>query len=236
MRVISGPPALPARMSSTTKKLFVAGLCVALLITAWATGSLDVLGDPERVRDILREGGHASWIVYLAIFTVLAAVGVPSVVFLVPMPLVWSMPHSLALGVAGSMASSMLGFWIARYVARDWVESRLPARIRRFDEKLAENAFRTVVLIRFFFFFVPPATWFLALSRVPFTTYVLGTFVGGLPGIFFFVVVGGSFFGWLAERPPWVWATTAIAAAAWVVVRRHATRRSSVDDENRPSS
>ncbi len=216
-------------MSSTTKKFFVVVACAALLLAAWATGLLDLLGDPERVRDLLREGGDASIVAYLLVFTVLAAVGIPSVVFLVPLPLVWSMPASLLLGTIGSMTSSLLGFWLARYVARDWVAARLPPRMRRFDEKLAEHAFRTVVIIRVAFFLTPPSTWFLALSRVPLSTYVIGTLVGGLPGIVFFVVVGGSFFGWLAARPPWVWALAIGTAAVWVFLRRRAVRE---DDEN----
>ncbi|MBC7173595.1 MAG: TVP38/TMEM64 family protein, partial [Polyangiaceae bacterium] len=182
-------------MSNTAKKFFVAALCGALVAAAWATGLLDLLGAPERVRDLLREGGHASWAVFLLAFTILSAVGVPSVVFLVPMPLVWPMPVSLALGIVGSMTSSVLGFWIARYVARDWVANHLPARLQRFDERLANNGLRTVVIIRMIFFLTPPSTWFLALSRIPLSTYVVGTLVGGLPGIIFFVVVGGSFFG-----------------------------------------
>ncbi len=222
----------PARPSRAATKVLVALACVAVVLVAWSTGLLDLLGDPLRVRDLLREGGSASWIGYLAVFTVLAAVGIPSVVFLVPMPLVWSMEASLALGITGSMTSSILGFWLARYVGRDFVASRLSPRLRRFDEKLASHAFRTVVIVRLLFFLTPPSTWFLALSRVPFATYLVGTLVGGLPGIVFFVVVGGSFFGWVATRPPWVWALTFAVVLVWVWLRRRAARASGDDDAN----
>lgn len=207
-------------VSNTAKKALVAVACAQIVLVAWASGALDLLDDPERVRELLQQGGSASYLAYLAVFTILAAVGVPSVVFLVPMPLVWSMPVSLLVGTVGSMTSSILGFYLARYLGRDWVAARLPAGLRRFDEKLASRAFATVVLIRLMFFLAPPSTWFLALSRVPFTTYALGTFVGSLPGIFFFVFVGGSFFGWLAERPPWIWGATLAAALVWVWFRR----------------
>ncbi len=207
-------------MSSALKKLSVVAGCAALLVAAEATGTLDLLHDPERVRALLVAGGYGAWAVYLLAFTVLSAVGVPSVVFLVPMPLVWSMPVSLALGMIGSMTSSVAGFWVARYVARDFVAAHLPARLRRFDAMIEAHAFRTVVWMRLVFFLTPPANWFLALSRVPSSTYVAGTFLGSLPGVVLFVVVGGSFFGWLAHRPPWVWAIAGTALALFVVARR----------------
>jgi uncharacterized membrane protein YdjX (TVP38/TMEM64 family) len=221
-------------MSGSWKKLSVLVASVALLAAAELTGTLDVLHDPERIRDLLVAGGYGAWAVYLAVFTVLSAVGVPSVVFLVPMPLVWSIPISLTLGMIGSMTSSLAGFWVARYVARDWVASRLPARLERFDEKIEAHAFRTVVWIRLVFFLTPPATWFLALSRVPASTYAVGTFVGSLPGVLIFVVLGGSFFGWLAQRPPWVWATAG-AVALGLVLARHLRAKHRDDGADGPT-
>jgi uncharacterized membrane protein YdjX (TVP38/TMEM64 family) len=200
-------------------------ISAALLVAAEATGTLDVLHDPERVRALLLAGGYGAWAVYVLLFTVLSGLGVPSVVFLVPMPLVWSMPVSLALGMVGSMTSSVVGFWVARYVARDWVASHLPAKLKRFDQQIEAHALRTVVLLRLVFFLTPPATWFLALSRVPTSTYVVGTFVGSLPGVVLFVYVGGSFFGWLADRPPWVWLTAGAVALVLAVARHLLAKR-----------
>jgi uncharacterized membrane protein YdjX (TVP38/TMEM64 family) len=221
-------------MSSAAKKLSVIAISLTLLAVAEATGTLDLLHDPERVRALLVAGGYGAWAVYLLLFTVLSGLGVPSVVFLVPMPLVWSMPVSFGLGLIGSMSSSVLGFWIARYVARDWVAERLPAKLQRFDRQIEANALRTVVWMRLVFFLTPPSTWFLALSRVPTPIYVVGTFIGSLPGVLLFIYVGGSFFGWLAHRPPWVWATAGAVALGLLAFKSARAKRR--DEEPEPQS
>jgi hypothetical protein len=39
------------------------------------------------------------------------------------------------------MAASIVGFSFARFMARDWVSTGIPARFRKYDEALARRAF-----------------------------------------------------------------------------------------------
>ena len=48
---------------------------------------------------------------------------------------------------------------------------------------------------------LPPADWFLGVSKVSFRTFFVGTAIGIIPGIIMAVVVGGSVLTWALDRP-----------------------------------
>jgi len=64
-------------------------------------------------------------------------------------------------------------------VARDWgVESKIPARFRKYDEALAARAFSTVFLLRFIFWMPQLLHTFLGVSKVPFWTHFWASLAG----------------------------------------------------------
>ncbi len=95
----------------------------------------------------------AGWgyIVFLVSYTMLQPFGMPGTLFVMAAPLIWPWPVALALSMAGTMAASVVGFSFARFVARDWLERRLPARFHKYDDALAARAFVTVAVLRFIF-------------------------------------------------------------------------------------
>ncbi|MEN8184526.1 MAG: VTT domain-containing protein, partial [Myxococcota bacterium] len=157
----------------------VLGILAALL----ALGGLDLLRDPERVAALYTETGPWGPLVFLLLFTFLEPVGVPGVLFFVPAALVWPPAQAFLLTWLGALGAAAFGFAFARWLARDWVADRLPARFRRIDERIGERPLVSVILVRLLFFLAPPAHWVLGLSRVGFGPYLLGSAIGYLPGI-----------------------------------------------------
>ena len=206
------------------RRLLMLGALVAVLVTAYLTGVLALVGDQERLATTLRDWGVWGYVLFLAVFMLLEPTVFPSIVFIVPATLVWSRPTAFALSLAGGLGASLIGFGFARYLARDWVAARMPARFRRYDDRLERNGLTTVILIRLVFFMAPPSHWVLGLSRVRFSEYLLGTAIGVVPGILALVYIGGSLVSWIGGQPPHVWAiaTLAIVALAtlWLLRRR----------------
>jgi uncharacterized membrane protein YdjX (TVP38/TMEM64 family) len=92
-----------------------------------------------------------------------------------------------------SVTASMLAFLLGRTLARDWIAKRMArdARFAAIDEAIGRNGFKIVALLR-----LSPVVPFsvlnyaLGLTRVGLRDFVLGSFVGMLPGTFLYVYLG----------------------------------------------
>ena len=153
---------------------------------------------------------HPQWIAQLAGYWkelgprglwMYGALYVGATVFLVPCS-----PFILAAGFlfgvvkgsilmsAASTASATISFLFARFVARDWAARKL-ARFKvlaAFDQALQQNGFKVVVLMWLQPVFIPFVYLNLGLgvTQVRLRDFILGTWVGMLPGIILYVYVG----------------------------------------------
>jgi uncharacterized membrane protein YdjX (TVP38/TMEM64 family) len=197
----------------------------AVLAGVWAAGGDALLHEPERVGAWLRETGPFGPAVYVLVFAACQAVGVPGFAFLIPGILVWPAKEAFLWVWLGATASGVAGFAFARWLAREWVESKLPERLRRVDARMGERAFVTVVLVRSFFYLAPPSHWALGVSRVGVAPLVAGTALGMLPGTAFWVLAGKGVLAFAATQPPAVWIALALALGVAALVWRAKHRR-----------
>lgn len=137
-----------------------------------------------------------------------------------------------------SVLAATVSFVLARFVARDWV-SRKVARDPRFaaiDAAVGESGFKIVVLLR-----LSPVLPFnlmnyaLGLTRVRLRDYILGSWVGMLPGTVMYVYLGSLVTSATelasGERPdagPWgralYWGGLAATLLVTIVITRVARR------------
>ena len=193
---------------------------LAVLGFAWYSGAFERL-DAASVEQWIRGAGAWGPVLYVALFVLLEPFGVPGFVFVVPGGLVWSWPVLFLLTWAGATGAGVVGFWFARTLGREWVESRLSERAHAYDHALAENGLRTVIMIRLLFFIAPWAHWLLGLSRVRFRDFLLGTTIGLAPMMALFTWLGGHAVEWFEERPLLAGlALVAVIAGLILVARR----------------
>jgi len=139
------------------------------------------------------------------------------------------------LNLAGTVGTGIFSFAGGRFVARDWVQQRLPKRVRRFDDRLRTHGLRTVFLLRLIFYTTPTVQWALGVSRVSFAPFLIGTVIGVAPFTLMTTLIGIRVAAWIEEHPvaswPWdqLWPlliVVAVAAATlgvWVVRKWRAT-------------
>jgi len=203
----------------------VAGSLSAL----YSSGFIDVISDPERARAALESLGIWAPILYVVAFACLEPFFIPGLAFMIPGGIVFSASELFVLSWLGSIGAGIVGFGFARFLARDFVESRLPERLRRFDDRLASQGLRTVIGVRLTLFLAPPAHWLLGLSKVRFAPFVLGTAIGFVPGIalasYLVVFVGESIGDWIANRPPGTFALLALVIVVIVRIRRRRAKQ-----------
>jgi uncharacterized membrane protein YdjX (TVP38/TMEM64 family) len=196
------------------------------LIAAERTGALDMLRAPAELRRFVIAQGAWGQLAFVVAYALFQPFGVPGTVFVLVAPLLWPWPEAFALTMAGTMAASVVGFSFARFVARDWVAARIPARFRKYDDALEKRGFATVVTLRFIFWMPPALHALFGVSRVSFWTHFWGSFIGYLVPLFLSAYFGERVFAWLTEVPASAWwalgavSIVAIAIAALVAWKR----------------
>lgn len=89
--------------------------------------------------------------------------------------------------VIGACLGAASAFWIARTLGHDFAQSLFGKTIHKYDEKMAKHGFSTILYLRLFFFPFNALNFGSGLTQIKFKDYMLGTFLGILPGTFVFV-------------------------------------------------
>jgi len=214
---------------SRALKLRLAAVAGVVLMAALAhrLGILQLFVDPSAIANLIRDLGGWGYVVFVVAYTLLQPFGFPGTLFVMAAPLIWPWPVALALSMTGTMAASVVGFSFARFVARDWLERRLPARFHKYDEALAARAFTTVVILRFVFWMPQMLHTFLGLSKVSFWTHFWGSLVGYAVPLFLLSYFGQKLFDLMQATPASVWLALALGAGlvaltVWAIRRRRA--------------
>lgn len=207
---------------------------VALGVAAWRSGVLSLFADPERMRDLLLTQGTLGYLVFVLAFVVLQALGIPMMAFVVGASYVWPKPIAFGLSVAGIVGSSCLGFGFARFVAREWVASRLPPKLRGVDQKVGERAFATIFVMRLIFWGNPFVHALFGISKVRFSDYLFASVAAYVPIIAAAVWASGYAIDFIKGRPVAEWLPYAAAllllAGGLRLYRARAKRRK--DEQN----
>ncbi|WP_437809276.1 TVP38/TMEM64 family protein [Sorangium sp. So ce1078] len=219
----SPPPALAA--AGRGVKIGAVAAVAALLVVAQRAGLFETFGEPARIKQALVELGPWGYVAFVAAYAALQPFGVPGTVFILAAPLIWPWPVAFALSMAGTMAASVVGFSFARFVARDWVATRVPARFRAYDEALEKRALFTVFMLRLVFWMPPMLHAFFGVSRVRFWTHFWGSLVGYILPLLATAYFGQRVFDSLRDAPPAVWVGMGAMTVAIVVVLFRVARR-----------
>lgn len=134
----------------------------------------------------------ASVAIFIVAYCLLVAASLPGAVFFT---LAGGFLFGSVLGTVyvnlGATSGATVAFLSARYLLRDWVESKFGSRLAPIQEGFASNAFSylmTLRLIPLFPFFV--VNMVSGLTRVSLATYVTATAIGIIPGSFVFAYAG----------------------------------------------
>ncbi len=180
-------------------------LVIALLVVAQRLGLFQQFANPAQVKEALVGLGPWGYVAFIAAYAAFQPFGVPGTVFIWAAPMIWPWPVAFALSMTGTMAASVVGFSFARFIARDWISTRIPERFRKYDEALAKRAFVTVVTLRFIFWMPPFLHAFFGVSKVRFWTHFGGSFVGYLLPLLMVSYFGEKMFTWMKDAPASVW-------------------------------
>lgn len=196
-----------------------------MLVVAHQLGLFHLFAEPARVKAALVALGPWGYVAFVAAYTCLQPFGVPGTVFIMAAPLIWPWPVAFALSMTGTLSASVVGFSFARFVARDWVSKRIPARFRSYDEALSKRAFATVVTLRFVFWMPPMLHAFFGISSVRFWTHFWGSAVGYIVPLLAVSYFGEQVFEALKKLPVEAWIGAGVAFVTIIAIVLVSRRR-----------
>jgi len=212
-----------ARRRAAARALAFLSILVAMTIAAPALG---LGGRLLQLRAWIEGLGALGPLVFAGIYAVATVVAVPASLLTLAAGAMFGSLVGIASVAVGATAGAAAAFALGRWLARDAVAAWLgkSARFRRLDEMTERHGAIIVAITRL----VPVFPFNLlnygfGLTRVPFGTYLLWSFLCMLPGISLYVVGADALTRGLAEgRLPWslVAALSGIVALLFVVVRR----------------
>ncbi len=86
--------------------------------------------------------------------------------------------------IIGATLGATSAFWVARTLGHEFAQSLFGERIKVYDKKIEAHGFATIFYLRLVFFPFNALNFGAGLTRVHFKDYLLGTFLGILPGTF----------------------------------------------------
>lgn len=198
-------------------------LAAALLITAWMMGWLESLADPEAIRARVAAAGGLGPLVYISLATVLSLAFLYAPAVWVSSAL-WPLPLAFAYSFVAATLASVLAYAAIFQLCGDSAQERVPASIKRWEERLRAQPFSTIIALRLLLGANPMVDLFAVATRIPTRTYLLATGMGLISPTIFHIFVGAGVLTVAAELPWWGWILVAITAAALGIAVRAARR------------
>jgi uncharacterized membrane protein YdjX (TVP38/TMEM64 family) len=142
--------------------------------------------------------------------------------------------------VIGSNGSAMAAYFVARFFGQDLLQEKEGSQgfISRYAQRLRDNSFETVLLMRLLFLPYDLVHYVAGFLRIDWRAFLLATAIGSIPGTISFVLLGSSF-GTLddlaagqVQLNPWALGLSVLFIVGSLIVSRLLRRRGVLKNEN----
>ena len=210
----------------------VALLLAVAALAVVASGRADEFANAEQMASLVERAGLLGPILFIALIVALFPI------FLIGPPIwaslaLWPAPLAILYSSIGCFAASVIFYALARSFGQEWAQPRIPDRIRKYEDRLVEHPFRTIVVMRLLIWANPAVDLLIGVSRVRPRDYLLATAVGLLPSTAAQILIVGTGLGMALELPKEIWITAGIAIGVLLLVRTLRKRRNAAAIEAR---
>ena len=183
---------------SLIKILITVGIVAAVYLVLRSYGVTDNirLENVPKIKTWVEGFGRIAPLVYIGLYLVSTVFFLPGSPVTVLAGFVFGPLWGIFYASIASIISVSIAFLIARYVARDLVESWVKdnAQFRKIDEQVEEQGWRILMFTRLVPIFpFNLQNYAYGLTSIRFSTYVLVSAIFMLPGTAVFVQLGGAF-------------------------------------------
>ncbi len=159
---------------------------------AWRN-QLSPLAVADRLVGTLRSGWGP--LIYIAVYALRPLVLFSATVLTLAGGFVFGPVLGVIYTIIGANTSALVAYTIGRYFGSDMLEQGAGGGWRRYIERLRNNSFETVMIMRFIFLPYDLVNYLAGFLRIDWRAFLLATALGSLPGTISFVLLGSSFNG-----------------------------------------
>ena len=181
------------KKGSLLKRLLVLGLLAAAIFLVRFIGATKYL-EQDALRNLIAGYGVLAPAIYILIYTLAPALLLPGLPITIVGGILFGPFWGVVYTIISATAGACVAFLIARYIARDWVESKLQSpRWRHLDEEVEKHGWKVVAFTRL----IPAFPFNLlnyafGLTKIKFSHYAITTFICMLPACIAFIVFSSS--------------------------------------------
>lgn len=214
-------------------KIVLVGLACAALAAAWRYTPLSEFITAQQVMAWARAVREVKWapIAVIALYTPAAFVLFPRPVLTLLTVIAFGPWLGFAYGMAGILVAALATYYAGRILQRDTVRRLAGERLNEMSKKLRSHGLAAVTAVRL----VPAAPFAIegvvaGALRLKLWHYMLGTFLGMLPGVLATSVFGGQIAAALEDPSQLNWWIVAGVVLAFVVFTYFVRRWFSKED------
>lgn len=149
----------------------------AVFVGAAVSGAFDDV-DPETIRAAVQSAGVWGVVLFVVGFALGELVHIPGMVFVAGAVLAYGQVGGFAVGLLGAVFSVTVSFLLVRTFGGQALEKIRWKFVQRLLAKLDARPVRTVVMLRLVLWLAPALNFALAMTRVRFRDYLLGSTLG----------------------------------------------------------
>jgi len=169
---------------------------LSLVVIAFGIFRFTDLGNylrPGRIREAVLSFGIWAPAIFLLLFSIGPVFMWPEMILAMTAGLAFGPIWGTLLTIIGATLGGTLAFLVARYLGRDFVKRFIQGKMKMLDEKSAEHGFKIIFFLRLIPLVPFNALDYAAgLSKIRLRDYILGTFLGIMPGAFAYVNLGSN--------------------------------------------
>lgn len=183
-------------MTKDRKKLILALLWFSVFLFAlfsWFQSEIKLTEIPDALHKWMSDFGlFKSAAIYVILYTIRPLILFPATLLTVASGLIFGPWLGILFTIIGENASANLAFSVSRWFGKDWVRKHEHGTILKWEEKLRENGLMTVLMMRLIYLPFDAVNYGCGLTSVRHIDFFIGTFLGIIPALVSFVLLGGT--------------------------------------------
>lgn len=179
-----------ASLKNPPKWLRIAALVAITAILIFAGKSSGLFDDlsAEKIRSEVTAAGWWGIIIFVVIFSVGELMHLPGMIFVAAGILAYGQWAGFAISLVAALISVCVSFVLVRVVGGKMLEEIKNPFLRKMLDKLDHSPVKTVFILRCILWLAPPLNYGLAMSRIRFRHYAIGSAMGLVPPVAVFAV------------------------------------------------
>jgi uncharacterized membrane protein YdjX (TVP38/TMEM64 family) len=176
-------------------------------------------------------------IIYVLLYSIRPLILFPSSILTLAGGFIFGPILGVVYTIIASNISATIAFFVGRYFGQGLIEEGSTNNtIQRYAERMRQNSFTTIMIMRFIFLPYDMVNYFAGFMRIRWVPFILATFLGSIPGTVAFTLAGASFEsfeGGVPELNPATLVASVFIFIVSLVLSRSIKKREGIENGNK---